>query len=134
MIAAMSLELGAKTGPLKGVKVVELAGIGPGRHLVSVVVALTGAWLVLLSVGAALESMIFAVAGYCVWSLRRRQPHVERPFRMRAAGPLGLFGAVLFGLLGLVASVSVDDQVDVRPLVIIAAIAGVVGLVLMFTA
>jgi alpha-methylacyl-CoA racemase len=32
MIAAMSLELGAKTGPLKGVKVVELAGIGPGPH------------------------------------------------------------------------------------------------------
>lgn len=92
---------------------------------VSVAVAVTGAWLVLLSVGAALESMIFAVAGYCVWALRRRQPDADRPFRMRAAGPLGLFGAVLFGLLGLVASVSVDNEVDPRPLLIIGALAGV---------
>ena len=28
----MTVELGAKSGPLKGVKVVELAGIGPGPH------------------------------------------------------------------------------------------------------
>ena len=32
MIAPMSLELGKGTGPLRGVKVVELAGIGPGPH------------------------------------------------------------------------------------------------------
>lgn len=31
MIAGMSYELGQGTGPLKGVKVVEIAGIGPGR-------------------------------------------------------------------------------------------------------
>ncbi|HUR14812.1 MAG TPA: APC family permease [Mycobacteriales bacterium] len=102
---------------------VPVVGLAVASLVVSVVVALTGAWLVLLSVGAALESMIFAVAGYCVWSLRRRQPHVDRPFRMRYAGPLGLFGAVLFGLLALIASVSVDDEVDLRPLLIIAVIA-----------
>ena len=32
MIAAMSYELGRGTGPLRGVKVVEIAGIGPGPH------------------------------------------------------------------------------------------------------
>ena len=32
MIAAMSYELGQGTGPLRGVKVVEIAGIGPGPH------------------------------------------------------------------------------------------------------
>ena len=32
MIAPMSIELGQGTGPLKGVKVVEIAGIGPGPH------------------------------------------------------------------------------------------------------
>ncbi|GCD90336.1 CoA transferase [Nocardioides sp. LS1] len=32
MIAGMSYELGQGTGPLKGVKVVEIAGIGPGPH------------------------------------------------------------------------------------------------------
>lgn len=95
------------------VPVVVLAG---SSLVVSVLVALTGAWQVLLGVGAALESMIFAVAGYCVWSLRRRQPHVHRPFRMALAGPLGLLGTVLFGVLGLVASVTVDNEVDLRPL------------------
>jgi alpha-methylacyl-CoA racemase len=32
MIAGMSYELGRGTGPLRGVKVVEIAGIGPGPH------------------------------------------------------------------------------------------------------
>ena len=32
MIAAMSYELGQGTGPLRGVRVVEIAGIGPGPH------------------------------------------------------------------------------------------------------
>ena len=32
MIARMSYELGQGTGPLRGVKVVEIAGIGPGPH------------------------------------------------------------------------------------------------------
>jgi alpha-methylacyl-CoA racemase len=32
MIEGMSIELGQGTGPLRGVKVVELAGIGPGPH------------------------------------------------------------------------------------------------------
>ncbi len=32
MIAPMSYALGQGTGPLRGVKVVEIAGIGPGPH------------------------------------------------------------------------------------------------------
>lgn len=32
MISSMSIELGQGTGPLRGVKVVEIAGIGPGPH------------------------------------------------------------------------------------------------------
>ena len=32
MIGRMSYELGQGTGPLRGVKVVEIAGIGPGPH------------------------------------------------------------------------------------------------------
>ena len=32
MIRGMSYELGQGTGPLRGVKVVEIAGIGPGPH------------------------------------------------------------------------------------------------------
>lgn len=102
---------------------VPVVALAASSLVVSVLVALTGAWQVLLGVGAALESMIFAVAGYCVWSLRRRQPHVHRPFRMALAGPLGLFGTVLFGLLALIASVSVDNELDLRPLGIIVGMA-----------
>ena len=32
MIGPMTYELGQGTGPLRGVKVVEIAGIGPGPH------------------------------------------------------------------------------------------------------
>ena len=32
MLPAMTVELGQGTGPLRGVKVVEIAGIGPGPH------------------------------------------------------------------------------------------------------
>jgi alpha-methylacyl-CoA racemase len=32
MIAAMTIELGQGTGPLRGIRVVEVAGIGPGPH------------------------------------------------------------------------------------------------------
>jgi crotonobetainyl-CoA:carnitine CoA-transferase CaiB-like acyl-CoA transferase len=32
MLGPMSYELGQGTGPLRGVKVVEIAGIGPGPH------------------------------------------------------------------------------------------------------
>ena len=93
--------------------------------LVSVAVSLTHSWQVILSVGAALESMIFAVAGLCVLRLRKRLPDVERPFRMRAPRTFTIAGIVIFGFLSLTAGLSVDNKFDARPLVILLVVGGI---------
>ena len=87
---------------------------------------MTHAWEVLVAVGAALEGMIYAVAGVCAVRLRRRQPDTVRPFRVPALAVLGPVGIVLFGLLAVTASVSVDDKFNPAPLVIIV-LAGVLS-------
>ena len=47
-----------------------------------IVVAVTGTWVMVVSVCAALEMMIYAAAGFVVWRLRQRQADAERPFRL----------------------------------------------------
>jgi amino acid transporter len=91
--------------------------------LVAILVALTGDFQVLVSVGAALEAGIYAVAAACVLRLRARLPEAERPFRMRAASVLCWTGVVSFTLLSLTASVSVGDSVSPVPLLVIAVLA-----------
>lgn len=103
---------------------VPVVGLAGAALVVSVAVSLTHAWLVLLSVGACLESMIFAVAGFCVLRLRQRLPDAERPFRIRAVRFVGKAGVVVFGLLAVVSGVSVNNKFDIRPLLIIAVVGG----------
>ena len=93
--------------------------LGAVSAVVALLVALTHAWQVLVAVGAALEGMIYAVAGFCTLRLRRRQPDTPRPFRFRGLGVLGPLGIVLFALLAVTASVSVQNKFDPAPLVII---------------
>ena len=77
------------------VPVVVLGGVST---VVALVVALTHAWAVLVAVGAALEAMIYAVAGFCALRLRTRQPDSPRPFRVPGLSVLGPVGIVLFGV------------------------------------
>jgi basic amino acid/polyamine antiporter, APA family len=93
--------------------------LGVGSAVVALVVAVTRAWQVLVAVGAALEAMIYSVAGYCAVRLRTRQPDTPRHFRVRGLRVLGPAGIVLFALLALVASVSVDNHFNPAPLLII---------------
>ncbi len=65
--------------------------------------------------------MIYAVAGFCTLRLRSRQPDLPRPFRVRGLGVLGPIGIGLFGVLAVLASVSVQDTFNPAPLVIILA-------------
>ncbi len=58
--------------------------------VVGVIVALTDSWQVLVAVGAALEAMIYVVAGFCMIQLRNREPDRVRPFRLRAGQALGV--------------------------------------------
>ena len=102
---------------------VPVVALAIASALVSVAVSVTHSWQVILSVGAALESTVFAVAGFCVWRLRKVQPDTERPFRMSWARVLAPFGIVLFGSLGLIAAVSVNNKADIRPLLILMVVA-----------
>ncbi|MGH9029190.1 MAG: APC family permease, partial [Acidimicrobiales bacterium] len=100
---------------------VPVVALGVVSLVVSLVVAASGSWQVLVAVGAALEAMIYAVAAFCVTRLRSRLGDRHRPFELRAARPLGVVGIVVFGALALVASVSVSNHFDLVPLVVIAA-------------
>jgi APA family basic amino acid/polyamine antiporter len=99
---------------------VPVVGLGVISLVVSLVVAATGSWEVLVAVGAALEALIYAVAAYCVVRLRGRLPDQARPFRLPAPRVLGVVGIVVFGVLAATASVSVANKFNVVPLVVIA--------------
>ena len=55
--------------------------------VVAAVVFATGHWLLLVAVGAAIESAIYALASVCLLVLRRKETR-ERPFRLVAGRPL----------------------------------------------
>jgi amino acid transporter len=97
--------------------------LGTVSVVVALIVALTRSWQVLVAVGAALEAMVYAVAGICAVRLRTRQPDTPRPFRVRGLRVLGPAGIVIFGLLAVTASLSVQNRFDPAPLVIIAVAA-----------
>ncbi len=100
--------------------------LGTASLVLAVVVAVTGSWVMVVSLCAALEMMIYSVAGYVVWRLRARQPEAQRPFRLAFGRPLALAFAVLFGLLALVSSVTVGRKTSPAPLLLLAALAAVV--------
>lgn len=102
---------------------VPVCALGVLALLVALLVSLSHSWEVLVSVGAALEAMIYAVAAFCTLRLRRRVPEHPRPFRVRMVKVLALFGIVVFGVLAVMASLSVDNHTDPVPLVVIAGAA-----------
>jgi amino acid transporter len=99
---------------------IPVVGLGVVSLLVSLVVALTHSWQVLVAVGAALEAMIYSVAAYCTLVLRRRLPEHPRPFRVVGVEVLAVVGIVVFGVLAVSASLSVDNRFDPLPLALIA--------------
>ena len=68
--------------------------------IVAAVVFATGQWLLLVSVGAAIECGIYAIAAICLLRLRTRVDR-RRPFRLVAGRPMALFGAIVFSALFL---------------------------------
>ncbi|HEY7947503.1 MAG TPA: APC family permease [Acidimicrobiales bacterium] len=99
---------------------VPVVALGALSLVVSLVVAATGSWEVLVAVGAALEALIYAVAAYCVLRLRRRLPGHPRPFRLPAPRILAGAAVCVFGVLAATASVSVQNKFNLVPLVVIA--------------
>jgi amino acid transporter len=68
--------------------------------------------------------MIYCVAAFCTVRLRRREPDAPRHFSVRALRVLGPLGIVVFGVLAVIASLSVNNHFNPAPLVIIAIGAG----------
>jgi len=112
--------------------VTTLAGVSA---VVAAVVFATGQWLLLVAVGAAIESAIYALGSLSLLILRRRETR-ERPFRLVAGRPLAAFGVVLFTVLFLATGFSDPKNAShfsTAPISIIAALTALsTGYVLVF--
>ena len=109
----------------RAVPVVPVWILGVSSLVVAAAVAVAGNWAMMVSVCAALEMMVYAAAAYVVWRLRATEPDTPRPYRFPGRW-LALGVTVVFGLLGLVASVTVGSATTITPLVTLAVvIAGV---------
>jgi len=82
--------------------VASLAGVSA---LVAALVFATGEWLLLVSVGAAIEAAIYALGALSLLILRRRETR-ERPFRLIAGRPLAALGVVVFSAMFLATALS----------------------------
>jgi basic amino acid/polyamine antiporter, APA family len=110
----------------RAVPVVPAWILGLASLVASLIVAVTGTWVMVVSVCAALEMMIYAAAGFVVWRLRTRQADAARPFRLAGGRVSALAATVVFGLLGLVSAVTVGKHTSPVPLVFLGVVAGLV--------
>jgi amino acid transporter len=78
---------------------VAIVALSSASALLAVVIFLTKQFQVLILVGAALEAMIYAVAGICVIQLRRRKPQAERSFKSPLGWTIPLLTILIFGVL-----------------------------------
>jgi len=116
----------------KAVPVVPVIFLGVSSLILAVVVAVTGAWTMIVSMCAALEMMIYATAAFVVFRLRKREADTERPFKLLGGRPLALAVMVLFGFLAIASSTTVGKETSTTPLVTLAVIAGIVTLYVFF--
>jgi amino acid transporter len=112
----------------RAVPVVPVWILGISSLLLAIIVAITGSWVMVVSLCAALEMMIYATAAFVVWRLRRKQADVERPFRLLGGRPVAIAIMVVFGLLSLISSVTVGKDTSATPLILLAILTGLVTL------
>ena len=110
----------------RAVPVVPVWLLGVVCVVVALAVTATGSFAMMVSVGATLEAVIYAVGAYVVFRLRRRMPAADRPERLRGGRPVALLLTVLFGLLALVASVSVGARITPAPALVVVTAAAVI--------
>jgi amino acid transporter len=92
--------------------------------VVAAIVLATGQWLLLVSVGAAIEAGIYALVSLCILLLRKRERR-ERPFRLIAARPLATIGVVLFSVMFVAtafANPKNASHFSIAPFVVIAVL------------
>lgn len=111
---------------MKAVPWVAVVSLGVGAAVIAAVVFATRQWLLLVAVGSVLEAGIYAVAGYCVYRLRRKEVDRERPFRLRFGDLLSIFAIVVFGLLALLGAFSDPSHpshLSLLPILVVAVLA-----------
>jgi amino acid transporter len=112
----------------RAVPVVPVILLGVSSLVLAVVVAITGAWTMIVSMCAALEMMIYATAAFVVFRLRKRQAEVDRPFKLLGGRPVAIAIMILFGFLAVVSSTTVGKETSATPLITLTVIAGIVAL------
>lgn len=80
------------------VAILAVLAVGLG---ISMVVLLTGRYLVLVNLAAAMESLVYVLAGLAVLSLRRKEPSAPRPYRTPGGALIPLFTSLIFAVLVL---------------------------------
>lgn len=102
--------------------------------LVAVLVFLTNQFQILILLGAVLEAAIYAVAGLCVIRLRRRKREAKRSFRIAGGFVIPIVTVIVFGLLGLLASLGIGTPGIIlgEPLIFALAIFVLSGLYVFF--
>jgi len=91
---------------MKAVPWVAVLVLGVSSGVIAAAVFATRQWLLLVAVGSVLEAGIYAVAGYCVVRLRRKEADRARPFTLKFGRPLGIFAMVVFGILTVIGAFS----------------------------
>jgi amino acid transporter len=112
----------------RAVPVVPVILLGVSSLVLAVVVAITGAWTMIVSMCAALEMMIYATAAFVVFRLRKRQAEVDRPFKLLGGRPVAIAIMILFGFLAVISSTTVGKETSATPLITLTVIAGIVAL------
>ncbi len=97
--------------------------------VIAVLMYFTNQFETLILVGAVLEALIYTIAGICVIRLRKRQPGTTRAFRIRGGILFPILAVIVFGLLGLLASLGIGSNVLTGlPLAITLALLGLSAL------
>jgi amino acid transporter len=112
----------------RAVPIVPVILLGVSSLVLAVVVAITGAWTMIVSMCAALEMMIYATAAFVVFRLRKRQAEVDRPFKLLGGRPVAIAIMILFGFLAVISSTTVGKETSATPLITLTVIAGIVAL------
>ncbi len=109
---------------------VTLVALSTASALIAVLIFATGAFQVLILVGAALEAMIYAVAGLCVLQLRRRQPQAARSFLIPGGWTIPVLTIGIFGVLfvGALFPPAAQLPAGTSPLLVAGIFAGLLAL------
>ncbi len=69
--------------------------------VISVVVLLTGRYMMLVNMAAAMESIVYALAGLAVIRLRKKEPELARNYRVKGGNVIPWLACIIFSVLVL---------------------------------